>query len=231
MSERFKNQARLIDQSELAARKIVVIGAGAIGSYVVQALAKMGAKDFVVYDDDTIEEHNVSNQLYPLKYVGVEKTTAITQLAKDFGGMEVEVAAKGRWTQEVAVDGDIIICAVDNMDTRKLVWDHYKSRPIGFYVEGRMGAQVYRVYGINPLSGDDVSLYGNTLYTQSEASPEPCGEKSIIYCVLAVAATMASQVKQFLMKEDRPTEVTYDAVNYQMQTKFTTRKEREVIEA
>ncbi len=230
MSERFKNQHRLIDQDRLAKTKFIVIGAGAIGSFYVATLAKMGATDVTVYDDDTIEDHNISNQLYPITAVGKAKSNAVEDLALLFGDAPI-TGIKGRWTPENAQDGDIIVSAVDSMDTRKAIWDHYKTRPNAFFLEGRMGAQVYRVYGVDLSSAAAVDLYEKNLYPSSEATPDRCGEKSIIYTVLQVAGQMLAQTKRFLNNECRPTEVIYDCFRDELMTKHTMEEVVEVIEA
>lgn len=230
MSERFKNQHRLIDQDRLAKTKFIVIGAGAIGSFYVATLAKMGATDVTVYDDDTIEDHNISNQLYPITAVGKAKSNAVEDLALLFGDASI-TGIKGRWTPENAQDGDIIVSAVDSMDTRKAIWDHYKTRPNAFFLEGRMGAQVYRVYGVDTSSSEAKELYEKNLYPSSEATPDRCGEKSIIYTVLQAAGQMLAQTKRFLNNEYRPTEVIYDCFRDELMTKHTMEEVVEVIEA
>lgn len=228
--DRFRNQSGLLDEELLANTSFVVIGAGAIGSFFVTTLAKMGAKKITVYDMDTIEEHNISNQMYPTKYIGLPKAEALSGVASDYG--DVFIDAKGQWDVSEAIDGDIIVVAVDNMDTRKAIWDHYKNRPHKLFLEGRMSAQVFRVYGI--ASGDwaGARKYESSLYPQSEASEEPCGQKSIIYTVLQVSGQMLSQVKRYLMKEYRPTEVIHDCLNDNVSKYFTMEKPvMETIEA
>lgn len=207
--ERFGNQNLLIDQNKLAELRFVVIGAGAIGSGLVVNLCKMGAKLITVYDDDTLEEHNFDSQMYPYSGLGRYKTDVLAEVALQYG-QTVITTVKGRWDTEHAIEGDVICVCVDNMDVRKTIWQHYFNKGIKFFLEGRMSAQVYRVYGVDMNNKDAVLFYPTTLYPQSEASLEPCGEKSIIYTVLHVSSQMCSQVKRWIMNDYRPTEVQYD---------------------
>jgi hypothetical protein len=208
---RGSNHRRLLDLDKLANTKFVVIGAGAIGSFTVLALSKMGAKKIVVYDFDTLEEHNFDNQMYPASSLGQLKVDALQDVAMSYG--ECLISKQGKWIPETAHDGDIIICAVDNMDVRAEIWEHYRHKNPSFFIDGRMSALVYRVYGVDMENQDARDYYLSTLYPQSEASEEPCGEKSIIYTVLAVSAQVCSQVKKFIQGEHRPTEVIYDLYN------------------
>jgi len=212
MSNRFKNQERLIDHEAIKTTKFLVVGAGAIGSYVVATLAKMGMRDCVVYDDDKIEDHNISNQLYPLYLVSKPKVEALESVAFDYGEAAI-TPINERWSHDNARDADIIIVAVDDMDVRKAIWDYYKDRPHKLFLEGRMAAQVFSVYGVEANNTAAKAYYETQLYPQSEAMPDRCGEKSIIYTVLQVSGQMLSQVKRFLMKEYRPTRVNYDCLN------------------
>lgn len=216
---RFKNQERLIDNELIKTTKFVVIGAGAIGSYVVATLAKMGARSIVVYDDDKIEDHNISNQLYPLYLVGKPKVEAIESVAFDYGECAIRPIAE-RWNHDNATDADIIVVAVDDMDVRKAIWNYYKGRPHKLFLEGRMAAQVFSVYGVEAENKAAKAFYETSLYPQSEAMPDKCGEKSIIYTVLQVSGQMCSQIKRFLMKEYRPTRVTYDCLNDEIQKDY-----------
>ena len=77
MSERYANQEKLLDQKTLEDLSFVVIGAGAIGSYTVMGLAKMGAKKITVYDHDSLETHNFDSQFYPFTAVGSKKVLAL----------------------------------------------------------------------------------------------------------------------------------------------------------
>ena len=51
-------------------RRIDVIGAGATGSRVVLALAKLGLDNIHVWDFDHVEAHNIANQVFGLADIG-----------------------------------------------------------------------------------------------------------------------------------------------------------------
>lgn len=213
------NQAGLLDTKKLEETSFAIIGAGAIGSFYCMTLSKMGAKLITVYDDDSIEIHNVNNQLYPIRYVGTDKVSALENVAFAFGECKI-TKIKARWAPENAVNADVIITAVDNMDTRIAMWNHYKGKT-KFFLDGRMGAQVYYVYGIDVTDTKAVEMYNNSLYPQFEAMPDRCGQKSIIYTVLQVSAQMLSQTKRWLMGEYRPAEVVYDALHDEITKRYT----------
>ena len=57
--------------------RIIVIGAGATGSNVCIQLARMGFKNFIVFDGDTVDSKNVNNQHYFQDQVGKPKVEAL----------------------------------------------------------------------------------------------------------------------------------------------------------
>jgi threonine dehydrogenase-like Zn-dependent dehydrogenase len=225
---RFLNQKGLIDENKLAETRFVVVGAGAIGSFYVTMLSKMGARSIVVYDMDVLEDHNFANQLYPIHLLDSPKVDALKSVALSYGECEITPKAV-RWTPDNAVDGDIVVAAVDNMDVRKAVFDHYKTR-CKFIIDGRMAAQFMMVYGVDTSNKEAVDYYEKKWYPQKDAMAERCGHKSIIYTVAQVSGEMLSQTKKFIMGEYRPTETIFDALNNRLTTKYHMERKLEVIE-
>jgi molybdopterin-synthase adenylyltransferase len=75
--DRFIRQRDVLPPDKLAKLAISVIGCGAVGSFTVLTLAKMGITDITVYDGDKVEEHNLPNQWYKLDHLGMNKTDAL----------------------------------------------------------------------------------------------------------------------------------------------------------
>lgn len=234
---RFQNQELIVDDHLLGKTSFVVVGAGAIGSAFVIALSKMGARKITVYDFDTLEDHNVANQLYPKSYLGKPKVEALKHYAADFGDCEI-TAINEPWTPDNAVKADVVVAAVDNMDVRQAIYRFYMFHSVllgapnlyinggsaggivypfrpSVFVDGRMGALVYRAFLVDTGCNASVKHYESTLHSQADGSQVRCGEKSIIYTVYGVAGAMCDLVKQWLMKSDnRPTEIQYDYFNH-----------------
>ena len=76
-SNRFIRNKDLIDQKLL--KSVSVIGAGGVGSMLIPCAAMMGFKKFVLWDDDKLEEHNLSTTAYPDSMIGKPKVEAATE--------------------------------------------------------------------------------------------------------------------------------------------------------
>ncbi len=188
---------------------IHVIGCGGIGSFAALALAKLGCVRLHLYDDDRVEEHNVPNQLYRLADVGRAKAEALADILEAFAG--------SRPTPHVRrIDGErlqgIVVSGVDSMMARKHLWwkaiRHRASTPL--YLDGRLGAELCRLYAIRPFDPDDVRCYEKSLYDDSQAMLPACTAAAIIYTGFAIASLMADQVKKFATGEPLVREIFYD---------------------
>ncbi len=210
MSERFFNQKELIDEDKLGRTRFTIVGAGAIGGFFTMLLSKMGSRTLTAYDFDSIDDHNLANQVYPKSTLGLQKVDALKTISSDYGDATI-TAVNAPWNSDIAVECDIFVSAVDNMDVRRTLWNHYRDK-CKLFIDGRMSAQVFKVYGIDTTNVEACTYYETTLHTQTEASKERCGQKSIIYTVAEVTGEMLAQVKRYLMDEVRPTEYIYDCL-------------------
>lgn len=225
MSDRFFNQRNIIDEHHLARQRFVVVGAGAIGSMVVNGLSKMGARNITVFDFDKLEDHNFANQMYPVSQLGKPKVEALAATASDFGDCKI-IPVNKPWNPDSVKETntelvDIVLACVDNMDVRRAIFDYYKQEGRAkFFIDGRMSAFVYKVYGIDLSTPKAIERYEKSLHPQKDSAPEPCGQKSIIYTVYAVAAQMIDQVKKYINSEYRATEVIADLFNDELMKQY-----------
>lgn len=101
---------------------------------------------------------------------------------------------------------------MDNMAARQLLWNRVKLNPsVPLFIDPRMGGEVARIYSIRPSNPDDILLYEDNLYAESEAEELPCSARSIIYCPSMVAAIVACQIKRFAVNEPIASEILVDA--------------------
>ena len=190
-------QQDIVDIDRLMELPIVVVGAGAVGSFVTLALAKMGAQMVEVFDHDTVEDHNLPNQFYRVADLGKHKAEALRHIVRDYTG--VNITARTERYQAQQLDG-VVIVAVDNMAARQAVWEHVRYRPaVPLFIDTRMGAEVAIVHTVNPIDPDDVRAYEETLHASGEAFHARCTEKAIVYTALGLAALAAGKVKKHVM--------------------------------
>jgi molybdopterin-synthase adenylyltransferase len=186
-----------------------LIGCGGIGSFTALVLSKMGVRHLTLYDPDGIEDHNIPNQLFRLKDVGRPKVEALCEIVEEFAGTPAEghaIAVEARRMTGVVISG------VDSMRARKTIWlrsVRYRSGVLR-YLDARMGAEVARIYAINPTDPDDIRLYEKTLYDDEEAEVFPCTAAAISYSGFAIASLIGNLIKRLATGEDLPREILLD---------------------
>jgi len=184
--------------------KILIVGAGSVGSYVALTLAKMGISDLTVVDFDKVEPHNLPNQFYKTTDIGRPKVEALKDIIKEFTNTEI-TAINDKIENYLTKDKifDIVILAVDNMKTRKQIFEKYAKHNIyvKYLIDIRTSAENFRIYTIQPVEPEDVKFYESEMYSDDEASELPCTAQNIIYTVVGVAAITSATVKKILSNQ------------------------------
>src|SRR5438094_728457 len=97
MSGKFHHEALYRGEAELKKlgdRRIVLCGAGALGSNLADNLVRQGVSKLRVIDHDRIEEHNVSTQLYGESDIGGWKVEVLRNRLFRTAGVEIEAMRK-----------------------------------------------------------------------------------------------------------------------------------------
>ncbi|MGL4636290.1 MAG: HesA/MoeB/ThiF family protein [Beijerinckiaceae bacterium] len=124
-------------QARLKAARVLVIGAGGLGSPLIQYLAAAGVGTLGVVDDDTVSLSNLQRQvLHPTSSIGQAKTDSAKAAVTALNPHVAFEAHAFRITAENARDliahYDIVADGSDNFDTRYAVADacFHARRPL-----------------------------------------------------------------------------------------------------
>lgn len=135
--ERFLRTERLIGTKnmEILKRKtILVAGLGAVGSYAVEGIARMGVGSIRLADFDTISRSNINRQLFALEStIGMSKTDAAAARVKDINP-DCHVFPMNLFVHRDTIDKltdpvpDLIIDAIDSLNPKiELLTYAYKN--------------------------------------------------------------------------------------------------------
>jgi molybdopterin-synthase adenylyltransferase len=213
---RFIRQQDVLDASKLGSLDVSLIGLGSIGSITGLALSKMGVVGLQAYDADYVEAHNWSNQMYSDDDIGSLKATAFTRLLESYGGQTPNAIATRYDHQDLP---DVVICAVDSMDSRKRIWRAvHDQADVRLLIDARMGLETLAVYVVRPQIKKDRVDYTATLYSDAEALQEPCTARSICYTPLMAAAVICNLIRRYVNAEELPFRVILDLATFTMMT-------------
>jgi adenylyltransferase/sulfurtransferase len=117
-----------IGQRRLRAARVLVVGAGGLGSPILLYLAAAGVGHLTVVDDDTVDSTNLQRQVvHGVADVGRPKVesavTALAGLAPDATVVPVGQRLTGDNILALVADHDVVVDGADNFPTRYLVGD------------------------------------------------------------------------------------------------------------
>ena len=109
--------------TQLAQKKVAIIGLGSGGGFVAQSLAMSGVGQFILIDSDELEHANVVRHVADLRYVGKPKVEAVTDLIHHRNPNAQVEAVNGRIEQCAdKLNGvDLVIVGVDGEQSKYVI--------------------------------------------------------------------------------------------------------------
>lgn len=137
---------------------INIIGVGAVGSWIAIQLAKLGIKKLILWDFDTVDDHNITNQAYTFKDIGMKKTDALEKHLLDINP-DIKIEKVEKYTADSVVTG-IVFLEVDTMKVRQeFVENNQYNTLIKYLIDGRIGLCDGQVYVVDWANDIKVSNY------------------------------------------------------------------------
>lgn len=185
--------------------KIHIIGCGAVGSTIAELLARCGLTDFVLYDHDLVEPHNLVNQMFRAEDVGKKKVDALAGILCE---INPEIASTIKLVPEKYTDqplsGYVFLC-VDSIAVRKEIAEaqRYNSM-IKMVSDVRISLTDAQHYMANWRNAQSVQIFLKTMnFTDEEAAAETpmtaCGTMlSVCPTVRIICAHAVSNFMNFI---------------------------------
>ncbi len=193
--------------SEDSLSSVLIVGAGAIGSYTAFGLARMGVKHLTVVDHDKVENHNLPNQFFAesleltdeiFKVVALERTLKLIMPKVDIFISPLRIEAFKETEDFKKFSYSCVVSAVDDMQVRKWIWDNLKN--ISLLLDARTGGLYTNIFSIITSNQKATEYYNNSLHSNEEASQLPCSGQSIVDVSMATAAELVARYRTYAMK-------------------------------
>lgn len=215
--------------NEIQKQRIILAGCGGIGSWTILQLARMNPSALFMYDDDVVEQANMSGQLYCIDDIGKAKVDAMADMIKSYTTMRNIYAIKDKFTTNSEA-GDIMICGFDNMEARRIffvVWHNYvmtkpeEERHKCLYLDGRLSINTLQVFCITGDNDWAMKEYADKyLFTDAEAEETQCSLKQTTYLACMIGSMIVNLFTNFvantlnpIIPYDLPFFTEYDAQN------------------
>ncbi|MDO5077272.1 molybdopterin-synthase adenylyltransferase MoeB [Corynebacterium sp.] len=175
-------------QRALLGARVLCVGAGGLGSPVIQYLAAAGVGTLGIIDGDTVEESNLQRQVvHSMQAVGKAKVASAAQWV---AGMNPDVTVDHynlRLTDgnivEIVSRYDIVVDATDNFATRYLISDHCAD--LGIPV---VWGAVYRFEGQVSVFAEGYTL--RDVYAEPPTEAQSCADAGVLGVLPGVIGTM-----------------------------------------
>ena len=194
MEARYARNIPALTEAEcglLRQKKVLVVGCGGLGGHILDQLARIGIGSIRAVDGDVFEETNLNRQLLSsLPLLGVSKTKSaaehISRVNPDVTVEAAETFLTESNAMELIADCDVVLDALDNMQSRKILASACEKAGIP-YVYGAISGWVAQAAVSMP--GDHLidTLYpeGTVLRDKSVLSftPALCASLQVSLCV------------------------------------------------
>jgi len=196
--------------------KIIVLGTGAIGSFVTLNLAKLGFNDILVYDYDKVESYNIPNQFFKISDIGKFKVDALKETVKEFADVDIETEKKKvtKNTEFPVGLNNLFILAFDTLRERKKIFNKLKEIRNCYVMDIRVGGEEYNIQTINLFKDEEIKEWEKSFnIIPVELS---CSAKSICYTNLSVTSEVCNIVKKLNNNEKYPTRLIRHMRSYRI---------------
>ncbi len=175
-------------------RKVLVIGAGGIGSFLIPLLDKVGMYDITVADPDKVETKNLPYQNFQAKDVGQNKA-----LVMEYNYETTNKASKFPILTEKQMQGyDLVICCVDNLSVRRTLYNS-KVKWLDLRAQGRNCALVS--FKADPKMYDTL-LAGKDGSFSCQGDSWDGSNKGVHFMQVAIAGLGAQWTQRFFNGEE-----------------------------
>jgi molybdopterin/thiamine biosynthesis adenylyltransferase/rhodanese-related sulfurtransferase len=194
-------------QERLASSRVLVVGAGGLGSPALQYLAAAGVGFIGIIDDDAVDETNLQRQtIFATTDVGKNKATVAADRLRALNPLIVVQALPFRFDEtnarELVREYDVVLDCTDRFPTRYLINDAcFFERRVDVY------ASIFRFDGqVSVLGAPDGPCY-RCLYPQPppiELTPT-CAEGGVLGALAGlVGAWQAGEALKVILEIGRP---------------------------
>lgn len=174
-------------------RKILVIGAGGIGSYLISFLDKLDLYEIQVNDDDKVETKNLTYQNFAPVDVGLYKVGCMKARFNS-----VKFSSPYPILTPNQLEGfDLVVCCVDNLGTRRMLYNS-NVKWLDLRSQGRNAA--YVSYQADPSMYDSL-LAGKEGSFSCQGETWDGSQEGIHFMHMAIAGMGAQWIQRWFNGE------------------------------
>lgn len=213
--------------NKIKEQTVIVAGIGGIGSYLTFLLSRLKIANMILYDDDIVEEANLSGQLFSKTDIGSTKVKAIADMITNYSDFYCYNCMPQKYTFS-SNSSRIMMCGFDNMKARAQFYANWRAyverlpnedRATCLFIDGRLAAEEFQVFCIKGTDTYLMDKYEKEyIFPDSEAEATLCSYKQTSFCANMIASIMVNLFVNFvanmcdpLIEREIPFYTRYDA--------------------
>ena len=188
------------DQEVLKNSKVCVLGCGGLGGYSIELLGRIGVGYITAVDGDVFDISNLNRQLYSdMVALGASKAHVAARRVAEFNPEVTVTPIREFITKEngkrILENHDVVIDALDNIDSRKIVGEWCRQLKIPF-IYGAIAGWYGQVSTIMPGEKTLEKIYKGSV---NKGAEKEMGNPS--FTPALVASLQVSEAMKFLTKK------------------------------
>lgn len=198
-------------------KRIHIIGVGALGSNIAIQLAKLGIKKIDIWDFDTVDSHNITNQAFNETDIGLFKVDALEIHLKE-QNEDIEIIKHNKPYTDELLSGFVFMC-VDSIETRyKIGLDNQYNNQIKLLIDTRIGltnGQVFIIDWSIPKKIENYLKLSDFKDNEANTIKSACGtELSVSPTVLCTTAYAISSLINYINGVPIKQQIIFDSFTY-----------------
>ena len=219
MDERYIRNFPALTESEfesIRGKKVLVVGCGGLGGYIIEMLARLGVGAIKAVDGDCFEKSNLNRQLLSSSEVlGSSKAQAarmrVNEINPDVNVEAFEIFLDENNAEELLEDCDIVMDALDNIESRRILSHACEAKNVPL-VFGAISGWIAQAALSMPGDGFIDKLYPQTVEMKDKSSlsftPAFC---AAMQCALAARMLCGRKVEGSVLN-------CFDLLNMEFET-------------
>ncbi|MEE1110835.1 MAG: tRNA threonylcarbamoyladenosine dehydratase [Alphaproteobacteria bacterium] len=123
-----------IATERLRAATVMVVGCGAVGSFVIESLARSGVGHLILVDFDTVEESNINRQLFALDSTLNQPKVLVAKSRIHDINPDIVVDTYNMFfsvDSDISASPDVVVDAIDTVESKVALykWAHARNIP------------------------------------------------------------------------------------------------------
>lgn len=211
---------------------VILGGCGGISSWTSLLLSRVNPHYIHIYDDDIVEQANMSGQLFRNIDMNAHKVNAMYQIITQFSNYYNTVCNRTRINANSHIFNPIMICGFDNMQARKDFYTLWKkgindgNKENCLLLDGRLSAEEFQIFCIRGTDEYRMKEYEEKwLFNDEEAEQTVCSYKQTSHCACMIASMIVNLFTNFianlcnpLVERDLPFLTYYNAQTMYLKT-------------